>query len=91
MNHGKLAADLDANWAVLTEAVQTVLRAEGIPDAYEQLKAISRGQTLTADTLHEFIRTLPLDEAVKTRLLKLTPATYCGLAEALAKQEANLD
>ena len=86
VNHQRLADDLDANWAVLTEAVQTVLRCEGVPDAYEQLKALSRGQPINAALLHQFIRDAPLSEAAKTRLLELKPATYCGLAQQLAQQ-----
>ena len=79
----KLAADLEANPEVLTEAVQTVLRKNGHADAYEQLKALSRGQSLTLEAIREFIQGLEIDEADKTRLLELTPATYTGHSEAL--------
>lgn len=86
VNPAKLAADLDGNWAVLSEAVQTVLRAEGVKDAYEQLKALSRGNEVTAGRLHDYIKTLPLGDAARQRLLALTPATYCGLAAELTRQ-----
>ncbi len=85
VNPVKLQHDLDHNWAVLTEAIQTVLRAEGVENAYEQLKSLSRGNTVTEESLRAFIQTLTLRPAAKERLLALTPATYCGLAETLAK------
>ena len=91
INHAKLTADLDANWAVLTEAVQTVLRLNGISDAYEQLKDLSRGQALDKTTLHTFVQNLPLNEAAKASLLALTPATYCGLAAQLTAQNTEED
>jgi adenylosuccinate lyase len=79
----RLAIDLAAAPEVLTEAVQTVLRAYGHHDAYEQLKEFSRGQALNLDQVYEFVdqSDLPTDE--KTKLKKLTPATYTGLAETL--------
>lgn len=85
INKDKLAADLNANWQVLTEAVQTALRAAGDDLAYEKLKDLSRGKPVTAATLHKFIDSLELKQDVKARLLALTPATYCGLAGELAR------
>ena len=82
----RLAADLEANWEVLTEAVQQVMRRHGVPDAYEKLKAISRGRRLDRRALAAFIRKLPLPPAERKRLLALTPARYTGLADALAKR-----
>ena len=83
----RTAADLDANWEVLAEAIQTVMRRYGLPEPYEQLKALTRGRTgMTRESLHEFIATLALPEDAKARLLALTPATYIGLAESLARR-----
>ncbi|MGB8856483.1 MAG: adenylosuccinate lyase, partial [Burkholderiales bacterium] len=78
--------DLDANWDVLAEPVQTVMRRYGVPNAYEQLKELTRGKGgITREALHAFINTLALPEAEKKRLLEMTPATYIGLAARLAK------
>lgn len=86
VNAPKLDADLEANWQVLAEAVQTVLRAENAaPDAYEQLKTFSRGQAVSRERLHAFIRDLPVASEAKDRLLALTPQTYCGDAAKLAR------
>ncbi|MGH8091519.1 MAG: adenylosuccinate lyase [Rudaea sp.] len=83
-NPERLAADLDANWEVLAEAVQTVMRRHGLPEPYEQLKALTRGQGITRESLRAFIESLALPADAKKRLLALTPATYTGLAEAMA-------
>jgi len=82
----RLAADLEANWEVLSEAVQQVMRRHGVPEAYEKLKAISRGRRLERRELAAFIRTLPIPADAKKRLLALTPATYTGLAAELARR-----
>jgi len=82
-----LRADLDRAWEVLAEAVQTVMRAHGIADGYDRLKTFSRGQPVSRDSLHAFIRTLELPEGEKQRLLKLRPADYLGLASRLARDE----
>ncbi len=82
----RLAADLDANWEVLAEAVQQVMRRHGVPDAYEKLKAISRGKRLERGQLAQFVRALPIPAEAKKRLLALTPAKYTGLAAELAKR-----
>ena len=78
-----LAADLDANWEVLAEPIQTVMRLYGVPNAYERLKALTRGHAIGRDDLHAFIRDLPIPDDAKARLLDLTPATYVGLAADL--------
>ena len=83
IDHDALAAELDEAWEVLAEAVQTVLRKHGFADAYEQLKALSRGKAVTQAGLREFIAGLALPSAEKTRLLQLTPAAYVGYAEEL--------
>ena len=82
----RLDADLDAAWEVLAEAVQTVMRRHGLPNPYEQLKALTRGQGITEASMRGFIASLDLPEEAKARLLALTPATYTGLAERLAKR-----
>ena len=80
----RLAADLDASWEVLAEAVQTVMRRHGLPEPYEQLKALTRGHGITRDALRGFVAGLDLPADAKQRLLDLTPAAYTGLAGALA-------
>jgi adenylosuccinate lyase len=85
-DRGRLADDLDANWEVLTEAVQQVMRRYGVPGAYEKLKAISRGRRLDRRALTKFIRGLAVPPEAKKRLLALTPAKYTGLASELAKR-----
>jgi adenylosuccinate lyase len=82
----RLGADLDDNWEVLTEAVQQVMRRHGVPDAYDKLKAISRGKRLDRKQLAAFVKTLPIPDEAKKRLLALTPAKYVGLAADLAKR-----
>jgi adenylosuccinate lyase len=86
-NEERLAADLDANWEVLAEAIQTVMRRYGLPNPYEQLKALTRGKSgITRATLAQFIAGLGLPEEEKQRLLALTPDTYTGMAAALARR-----
>jgi len=84
VNADRLAADLDASWEVLAEAVQTVMRRYGLPEPYEQLKALTRGQGITRDSMRTFIEGLALPADAKQRLLALTPAGYIGLASELA-------
>jgi adenylosuccinate lyase len=81
----RLARDLDTSWEVLGEAIQTVLRAAGVPDGYELLKDFTRGQAVDADALRRFVARLPLPEAERTRLAALKPADYVGLAAQLAR------
>jgi len=82
----RLEADLEQNWEVLAEAVQQVMRRHGVPDAYDKLKAMSRGKRLGREALAEFVKSLPIPAQAKKRLLALTPATYTGLAAELAKR-----
>ena len=83
----RIADDLDRNWDVLAEAVQTVMRRHGLPNPYEQLKALTRGKGgITPAALHEFVRGLDLPEADRARLLALTPSTYIGKAAELARR-----
>ncbi|MDH3748486.1 MAG: adenylosuccinate lyase [Gammaproteobacteria bacterium] len=80
-----IAADVNNAWEVLAEAVQTVMRRYGVPEPYEKLKALTRGEAVTKDLLHEFIATLDIPEAERARLLELTPQAYIGLAAELGK------
>jgi adenylosuccinate lyase len=82
----RLADDLEANWEVLAEAVQQVMRRHGVADAYDKLKAISRGKRLDRGQLAAFVKALPIPPEAKKRLLALTPAKYTGLAADLAKR-----
>jgi adenylosuccinate lyase len=86
VNEERLRADLDDAWEVLAEPVQTVMRRYGIPNPYEQLKALTRGKGITREALHEFIQTLELPAEVRVELLALTPATYIGKAAELARR-----
>ena len=82
----RLAADLDACWEVLAEPIQTVMRRYAVPNPYEQLKELTRGKGITKEALQQFIATLAIPEAEKTRLLEMTPASYIGKAAELAKR-----
>ncbi|QRP62398.1 adenylosuccinate lyase [Rhodanobacter sp. FDAARGOS 1247] len=85
VNAERIGADLDASWEVLAEAVQTVMRRYGLPQPYEQLKALTRGHGITRDSMREFIAGLDLPSEAKQRLLELTPGSYIGVADGLAK------
>ncbi|RKZ49911.1 MAG: adenylosuccinate lyase [Gammaproteobacteria bacterium] len=80
-----MANDLDNAWEVLAEPVQTVMRRYAIEKPYEKLKELTRGQSINAEILHNFISSLDIPEVEKDRLLKLTPATYIGNASEQAK------
>ena len=80
VNRDKIQADLDANWEVLAEPIQTVMRKCGMANPYERLKELTRGQAVTRDTIRVFIEGLNLPADDKARLLALTPASYIGLA-----------
>ncbi len=84
-NTAALAADLDGAWEVMAEAVQTVMRRHGLPEPYEQLKAFTRGQPMTAELMLGFVDKLALPDDEKTRLRAMTPASYTGLAAQLAQ------
>lgn len=86
INEAVIAADLDNNWEVLAEAVQTVMRRHGIEKPYEKLKELTRGNKLTAEGMREFIAKQDLPEEAKTYLSNLSPATYIGNAAAQAKR-----
>ena len=85
VNAARLEQDLDANWEVLAEPVQTVMRRYGIENPYEQLKELTRGKGITKEALREFIGTLAIPQEAKDLLLAMTPANYTGIAAQLAK------
>ncbi|MYM29687.1 adenylosuccinate lyase [Duganella sp. CY15W] len=85
VNPARLEADLDANWEVLAEPVQTVMRRYGIANPYEQLKELTRGKGISKVALQEFINGLAVPQEAKDLMLAMTPANYIGIAAALAK------
>jgi adenylosuccinate lyase len=86
VNEERLRTDLDEAWEVLAEPVQTVMRRYGVPNPYEQLKALTRGKGITREALRDFILTLDISAAARDELLALTPATYIGKAAELARR-----
>ena len=86
LNEEALQADLDASWEVLAEPIQTVMRRFGVPGAYEKLKEVTRGKTVTAEALHGLIASLEIPRAEKDRLLAMTPGSYTGKAAELARR-----
>ena len=86
LNESRLAEDLDRNWEVLAEPIQTVMRKVGMDKPYERLKELTRGRRVTAEIMQEFVEALPLPKADKERLLKMTPSSYVGIAAKLAKR-----
>jgi len=86
VNPQRLAEDLDGCWEVLAEPVQTVMRRYGVPEPYEQLKALTRGRGITEDALASFIDGLAIPVEAKARLRAMTPANYIGLAARLARR-----
>jgi adenylosuccinate lyase len=86
LNPPALEADLDANWEVLAEPIQTVMRRHGVEKPYEKLKELTRGRRIGAEDMKQFINRLDLPEEAKQRLLALTPKDYIGYAETLAKR-----
>lgn len=85
VNAARLEQDLDANWEVLAEPVQTVMRRYGIENPYEQLKELTRGKGISKDALREFVTTLAIPQEAKDLLLAMTPSNYLGIAEKLAR------
>ena len=82
----RMAADLDSNWEVLAEAVQTAMRRHGVDEPYEKLKALTRGRRIDAEAMRKFIKELEIPNDAKARLMAMTPGTYTGLAAKLAKE-----
>jgi adenylosuccinate lyase len=85
LNEAALSEDLDGAWEVLAEPIQTVMRRFGLPEPYEQLKKFTRGQPMTRELMQGFISGLALPQSEKDRLLAMTPASYIGRAESLAR------
>uniref|UniRef100_A0A0D9VTB1 Adenylosuccinate lyase n=1 Tax=Leersia perrieri TaxID=77586 RepID=A0A0D9VTB1_9ORYZ len=85
VNELRLSEDLDQTWEVLAEPIQTVMRRYGIPEPYEKLKEMTRGQAVTKDSIRQFIEGLDLPEEARSSLLELTPHSYIGEAENLAR------
>ena len=86
VNEIKIKEDLMMHPEVVTEAIQTILRREGIKMPYEQLKELSRGKEITLSDIHKFINTLDVSDKIKKELLKITPENYTGLASKLASK-----
>ena len=84
LNEERLREDLDHNWEVLAEPIQTVMRKVGMDRPYERLKELTRGRRVTAEIMREFVAGLPLPDDDKARLMRLSPATYTGIAGSLA-------
>ena len=80
-----ITEELDNNWEVLTEAIQTIMRLEGISDAYEQIKKLSRGASINKDDYINFVTKLNISKTSKQKLLNLTPHSYVGLSSYLSK------
>ncbi|WP_092401909.1 adenylosuccinate lyase [Candidatus Ichthyocystis sparus] len=85
----KMLEDLNQNWELLAEAVQSVMRRYKINNAYEEMKKLTRGQKITSDKLHKFIKSLPLPPEDMERLIRLTPESYIGYAKIIAQQVIN--
>ena len=80
LNEPKFAEDLEKNWAVVAEAIQTILRREGYPNPYETLKGLTRtNTTITKNSIHEFINTLEVSDEIKSELLKISPSNFIGI------------
>ena len=80
LNTDAINASLDANWAVVAEAIQTILRREGYPNPYEALKELTRTNThVNADTIAEFVETLQVNDTIKQEIKQITPANYTGI------------
>jgi len=88
VNTDKISSDLDSKWEVLAEPIQTVLRKYGIPDAYNQLKELTRGKNISKESIQEFIKSLDvISDEDKSTLLALTPSGYIGLAGKIVEDE----
>ena len=80
LNESKFEEDLEKNWAVVAEAIQTILRREGYPNPYEALKGLTRtNEAITKNSIHAFITTLDVSDAIKTELMQITPSNFLGI------------
>jgi adenylosuccinate lyase len=87
VNAENMLQDLDNTWEVLAEAIQTVMRRYALENPYEQLKALTRGKGITAESLKSFITDLDIPDDAKTRLMNITPADYIGNAADMGKNK----
>ena len=85
INKTKIKEDLNNNWQILTEAIQTILRTEGVDKPYELVKELSRGKTINKQKIEEFVKTLNISKMTKDRILKLKPDKYTGIASNLVR------
>ena len=85
-NESAMRSGLEAHWEVVAEGAQTILRAAGVNEAYDQLKSIARGKEITKETFNKWVDSLSVDKSVKEKLRALSPLTYFGLAEEIAKK-----
>jgi len=85
INEASIAEDLNNSWEVLAEPIQTIMRRYGVDEPYEKLKALTRGQTITAEILSNFVETLDIPEAAKESIKQMTPSNYIGNAVEQAK------
>src|SRR5262249_51838579 len=85
-NLAQIESELQAHWEIVSEGAQTILRAEGVSDAYEQLKELTRGKALTSEGYQEWVAGLNGNGELKTKLLALSPTSYIGLARELTAQ-----
>jgi adenylosuccinate lyase len=83
-NESAMRAELEAHWEIVAEGAQTILRAAGVSEAYNQLKSLARGKEITKETFNQWIENLSVEESVKQKLRALSPLTYIGLAEEIA-------
>ena len=83
LNKKFIQEELDQNWALMAEPIQTVMRKNGVPNAYEKLKELTRGKHIDKEAVQAFIRDLKIPEEDKKNLLKLSPSKYIGLANKL--------
>jgi adenylosuccinate lyase len=80
LNESKFAEDLEKNWAVVAEAIQTILRREAYPNPYEALKGLTRtNEAIDKNAIHNFIATLEVSDAVRAELMQITPSNYTGI------------
>jgi adenylosuccinate lyase len=87
VNAARINEDLESAWEVLAEPIQSVMRRYGLPEPYEQLKALTRGQGITPESIRGFVGGLSLPPSVSKSLLAMTPMRYLGTAEALCRRE----
>ena len=86
LNESELAADLNSSWEVLAEPIQTIMRKHGVEEPYEKLRNLTRGKSLTKETINQLVDKLDLPKVVKLEIIDMSPASYIGAAESLTHQ-----